>query len=85
MTFAEVVRIVGETMPASASRHSAWWGSDPKHTQAVWLDVGYIARSNLTAGRVVFERTAPLTHDNIRAAPGRHRAHRLNRSPAHPT
>ncbi|MEU8245055.1 hypothetical protein [Nonomuraea sp. NPDC048916] len=59
MTFAGVARVVGEDLPASASRHAAWWGSDPKHTQAVWLDAGYVARPNLTAGRVTFERTTP--------------------------
>jgi hypothetical protein len=31
-----------------------WWGSDPKHTQAVWLDAGYTAHPNLTAERVIF-------------------------------
>ncbi|MFI6292138.1 hypothetical protein ACIBEJ_11185 [Nonomuraea sp. NPDC050790] len=56
MTFAEIASVIGEELPASASRHPAWWGSDPKHTQAVWLDAGYVARPDLTAGRVVFVR-----------------------------
>ncbi|MFI6510091.1 hypothetical protein ACIBCT_21005 [Streptosporangium sp. NPDC050855] len=59
MTFAEVSRMIGEPLPASASEHPAWWGTDPGHTQAVWLDVGYTARPNLTAERVVFERVDP--------------------------
>ncbi|MFI0350376.1 hypothetical protein [Actinomadura sp. 9N407] len=58
MTFAEVSTVIGAPLPRSAFDHSAWWGTDPKHTQAVWLDAGYQARPNLTAHRVAFLRTA---------------------------
>jgi hypothetical protein len=57
MTFTEVAKTIGEQLPRSAYQHSAWWGSDPKHTQAVWLDAGYVASPNLTAQRVTFTRT----------------------------
>ncbi len=40
MTFAELAQVIGEQLPPSAYQHPAWWGSDPKHTQAVWLDAG---------------------------------------------
>ncbi|MFG3439912.1 hypothetical protein ACGF0J_21915 [Nonomuraea sp. NPDC047897] len=66
LTFTEVARVIGEELPASASRHTAWWGSDPKHTQAIWLDAGYVARPNLTAGHVTFERRNPMSDDDIR-------------------
>jgi hypothetical protein len=56
MNFAEVARAIGEELPRSAYHHSAWWGSDPKHTQAVWLDAGYVASPNLSAERVTFTR-----------------------------
>jgi len=56
MTFAEIISIVGEQLPRSAFRYPAWWGSDPKHTQAVWLNAGYTASPNLTAERVTFTR-----------------------------
>jgi len=56
MTFADVARVIGEQLPHSAYQHSAWWGSDPKHTQAVWLDAGYVASPNLRAERVTFTR-----------------------------
>jgi hypothetical protein len=59
MTFAEVARAIGEQLPGSAYRHPAWWGSDPKHTQAVWLDAGYVASPNLTAERVTFTKSPP--------------------------
>jgi hypothetical protein len=58
MTFAEVSTVIGAALPRSAHNHPAWWGTDPKHTQAVWLDAGYQARPNLTAQRVTFIRTA---------------------------
>lgn len=57
MTFAEVAHIIGEQLPRSAYHHSAWWGSDPKHAQAVWLEAGYGASPNLTAERVSFTRS----------------------------
>ncbi len=58
MTFGEVASVIGEHLPQSAYQHPAWWGSDPKHTQAVWLDEGYLASPNLTADRVTFTTNA---------------------------
>jgi hypothetical protein len=60
MTFAEVARAIGEQLPRSAYYHPAWWGSDPNHTQSVWLDAGYVASPNLTAERVTFTRNPPV-------------------------
>ena len=57
MTFDEVARVIGLPLPSSAFLYPAWWGSDPKHTEAVWLDAGYTASPNLTAQRVVFTKT----------------------------
>jgi hypothetical protein len=56
-TFAEVTQVIGGKLPPSAYQHPAWQGSDPKHTQAAWLDVGYTASPNLTAQKVVFTKT----------------------------
>ncbi|MFC4534606.1 DUF7662 domain-containing protein [Sphaerisporangium dianthi] len=54
MTFIQIAQIVGDDLPPSALKHPAWWASDPKHTQAVWLDVGYVARPNLRTRLVSF-------------------------------
>lgn len=62
MTFNEVTRVIGAKLPDSAYDYAAWWGSDPKHTQAVWLDAGYVASPNLTAKRVTFRRSQPSAH-----------------------
>jgi hypothetical protein len=51
MTFAEVAHIIGEQLARSAYDHSAWWGSDLKHAQAVWLEAGHVASPNLTCER----------------------------------
>jgi hypothetical protein len=59
MTIAEAERIVGEKLPNSARDHPAWWGSDPNHTQAVWLDAGYIASPDLRGGTVTFTKSLP--------------------------
>jgi len=56
LTFDEVAKIIGEPLPRSAYQHSAWWGSDPHHAQATWLDAGYVASPNQTAQRVTFTR-----------------------------
>ncbi|MEU4328978.1 hypothetical protein AB0F48_27615 [Nonomuraea dietziae] len=57
MTFAEVAAVIGAPLPRSAFNYPGWWGADPTHTQAVWLDAGYQARANLTAQRVAFIKT----------------------------
>lgn len=59
MTIAEAERIVGEKLPNSAHDHPAWWGSDPNHTQAVWLAAGYIASPDLRGATVTFRKSPP--------------------------
>jgi hypothetical protein len=56
MSYADVAAVIGDQLPPSAYDHPAWWGSDPNHTQSVWLDVGYTASPNLTAQRVTFTK-----------------------------
>jgi len=70
MTFAEVARAIGEQLPGSAHRHPAWWGSDPNHTQAVWLDAGYVASPNLTTERVTFTKSNPKAQQERSAEEG---------------
>ncbi|MGW5263836.1 DUF7662 domain-containing protein [Microbispora sp. NPDC004025] len=41
---AQVARIIGEELPTSAYKHSAWWAGDFRHTQAVRLDADYTVR-----------------------------------------
>jgi hypothetical protein len=57
MTSPKSLQSSARLCPPSAFNRSAWWGTDPKHTQATWLDAGYQAHPNLTAQHVVFTRT----------------------------
>ena len=55
LSFSQIEVIIEKPLPASSYQHSAWWGKDEKHTQCVWLNVGYKARNiNLTQKTVTF-------------------------------
>jgi hypothetical protein len=71
MSFAQVSRIIGEELPPSAFKHPAWWGSDPKHTQAVWLDVGYLAKPHLSTRQVTEEALDTPAEERERIAADR--------------
>jgi hypothetical protein len=58
MTFAEIERITGAKLPASA-RYRAWWSNNPLNSvlTKVWLDAGYrSAQVDMTKRRLLFER-----------------------------
>lgn len=60
-TFAEIERILGFRLPASARTYSAWWAnSRDMHVQHyAWLDNGWRSEDlNLTAERITFRRDA---------------------------
>ncbi len=59
MTFAEVAKVLGKPLPASAYRHPSWWANDPvHHAQArAWTDAGYRAENvDVKSQRVEFVR-----------------------------
>jgi len=61
MTFDEVEREAGFTLPASARLHQAWWANDrSRHVQAkAWLDAGYETEQvDMKAHTLVFKRVA---------------------------
>lgn len=43
LTFEQIEKIVGNSLPNSASKHAeSWWSNNVDHSQAVsWLDAGY--------------------------------------------
>lgn len=59
LTFAQIVDIIQDDLPPSASKHAAWWANDPKHVEAkAWLDEGYQTEGlSLTGERVTFVRS----------------------------
>gem|GEM_PF-2798363 len=57
VTFAQIERILGRRLPASARRHRPWWGnSSVGHSHArAWLDAGYaVVAVDLQSERVTF-------------------------------
>jgi hypothetical protein len=61
LTFGQVERILGASLPASARKHPAWWANEQVGTHSharAWLDTGYqTQRLDLNAGTVEFTRT----------------------------
>jgi hypothetical protein len=59
MTFAEVERVTGVTLPAKSQHSRAWWSNNPGNNvmTKVWLDAGFETREvDLKAHTVVFVR-----------------------------
>lgn len=66
MSFREIERVLGFTMPASSRSHRAWWSNNPSNNvmTKAWLAAGYHTEEvDLEEGRLVFvksERQQPL-------------------------
>jgi len=74
MSFAEIERILGFTLPKSAYKHEAWWSNNETgHSHArAWLKLGWRTEEvDLKGRKVTFQRsssspepeTARLKHD----------------------
>lgn len=63
MTFAEIERVVGTTLPES-QKHQAWWSNSTSNNvmTKVWLSAGYqTAQVDVAARKLVFKRMAKET------------------------
>jgi hypothetical protein len=62
MSFRQIERIIGDSLPESAKRHRAWWsnnGENSAMTQA-WLNSGFRSSDvDMKAGTLVFKRAHP--------------------------
>src|SRR5258708_34976248 len=59
MSFADVERVAGRKLPASAAKHRPWWSNNPDNSvmTRVWLDAGFESEQVDMAGRkLVFRR-----------------------------
>ena len=59
LTFSDIERIIGDSLPASATNYAAWWeniGDGPNtHSQAyAWYNAGYNAKANRRDKTVLF-------------------------------
>lgn len=59
MTFAQIEKIIGGTLPASAYKYRPWWGNNSSnHVNAkAWLDAGFESEQvEMEARKLVFRR-----------------------------
>lgn len=82
MTFEEIERIIGGTLPPKAQHHRAWWSNNPSNNvmTGVWLEAGYKTEQvDMASRRLVFRRapavsgreqpTPPKTHGSVKRHP----------------
>jgi len=65
MAFAEIERVLGAPLPASAYKHRPWWSNNPSNNALTktWLEAGYeTTQVDMANRRLVFQRV-------IKAAP----------------
>jgi hypothetical protein len=59
MTFAEIEKVTGAKLPASAHKHRPWWSNNPDNSvmTKVWLDAGFESEQvDMPARKLVFRR-----------------------------
>ena len=62
LTFPEIERIIGTTLPPSARTYSAWWANEAGPTTHIqcpaWTENGWlVSEVKLSTGEVVFEES----------------------------
>lgn len=61
MSFAEIERVIGAPLPASARKHRPWWSNNPNNSviTRAWLEAGYKTEGVDMAGEtLIFRRSA---------------------------
>ena len=57
LSFQDIERLLGSSLPASAREHRAWWANSDSHSQArAWMAVGWQMDSVDMAGETVIFR-----------------------------
>ena len=58
MTFSEIERVLGDSLPGSEREHRSWWGNDKTHVQArAWMGAGWkIGHVDINSEQVTFKR-----------------------------
>jgi len=73
MTFAEIERVTGVKLPASAIKHRPWWSNNPDNSvmTKVWLDAGFESEQvDMEKRKLVFKRVrAANTGDGAKEKP----------------
>lgn len=61
MSFTDIERIIGASLPPSARIHRPWWSNNPKNSviTKAWLRAGFrTERVNMEQGKLMFRRAA---------------------------
>lgn len=58
LSYAEIEKIIGDTLPITASKKKEWWSNNDKsHTQScAWSDVGYRTCEIVLGESVTFKK-----------------------------
>jgi hypothetical protein len=59
LTFAEIEKITGTRLPASARKHRPWWSNNPHNSviTKIWLEAGFASEQvDMTARKLVLRR-----------------------------
>jgi hypothetical protein len=71
MTFAEIEKITGARLPASARKHRPWWSNNAHNSviTKVWLDAGFKSEQvDIPARKLVFVRGSKADNAGEQAA-----------------
>jgi hypothetical protein len=69
MSFAEIERVIGSTLPPNSQHYPAWWSNSPWNNvmTKVWLDAGFKSeRVDIKGRRLVFRRVLQSASGKIR-------------------
>jgi hypothetical protein len=71
LTFSEIEKITGVTLPPKAQHHRAWWSNNAANNvmTKVWLEAGYeSSQVDMTARKLVFRRVAKVADRELSPA-----------------
>jgi hypothetical protein len=71
ITFAEIERITGSSLPPSALKHRPWWSNNAKNSvmTRVWMDAGFrSAQVDMEGRKLTFRRVRPNRPDETEPA-----------------
>jgi hypothetical protein len=68
LTFAEIEKILGDSLPPAASIHRAWWGNHINNHQAKsWMKAGWRVDTVMLGQNVTFKRVATVPAKGVTA------------------
>jgi hypothetical protein len=75
MTFDQIERLLGFSLPPSSRKHRAWWSNNPSNSvmTKAWLEAGYQSEQvDIEKEKLVFARLNAVASDDPAGMPGDH-------------